>query len=243
MAAHSGAHTGPLDRERCASASPPQSMRSAARGAPFRRLRQILLQKRRNAVNWVDAKVPASVDDSVGRKWCPTSVAWVSAVCAGVVAVLSYMNSLDADFRARRHGGGGGDPTPMSPVTTDHTRCRHGRRFGSTSSGGDRSMVDRRSHMSYLTPHSAQFQLKVSTVRDRYDSWLLGSAIGRPKKSFIQSDDDDACRLLSPVTSGFPITATISSCMKSPSTHAGTAPAHMTGIHAAPVKHYFRPTP
>ncbi|XP_037505701.1 protein O-mannosyl-transferase TMTC1-like [Rhipicephalus sanguineus] len=51
-------------------------------------------QKRRECE--AGAKVPTCVDCAVGPKWCWT--AWMPALCAGIVAVLCYMNSLDGDF-------------------------------------------------------------------------------------------------------------------------------------------------
>ncbi|KAH8026167.1 hypothetical protein HPB51_016586 [Rhipicephalus microplus] len=52
-------------------------------------------QKRRDA--GVDAAhVPTCVDYGVGRQWCLTT--WIPMLCAGIVAVLCYANSLDGDF-------------------------------------------------------------------------------------------------------------------------------------------------
>ncbi|XP_037555691.1 protein O-mannosyl-transferase TMTC1-like [Dermacentor silvarum] len=86
----------PANLEASSSAVPAEEQRQASSHCHRRQHPQ---QKRRDGVDCVAAKVPTTcVDYGVGRKWCPTGAAWMPAVCAGVVAVLCYMNSLDGDF-------------------------------------------------------------------------------------------------------------------------------------------------
>ncbi|XP_049275482.1 protein O-mannosyl-transferase TMTC4-like [Rhipicephalus sanguineus] len=90
------------------------------------------------------AKVPTCVDCGVRRRWCLT--AWVPAFCAGVLAVLCYVNSLDGDFVH----------DDMVAVVGNSDVTGESRRHASSSSSSlwindfwGRPMADPRSHKSY----------------------------------------------------------------------------------------------
>ncbi|KAL1448518.1 hypothetical protein MTO96_044042 [Rhipicephalus appendiculatus] len=91
----------------------------------------------------VAAKVPTCVDYGARRRWCWT--AWMPALCAGVVAVLCYANSLDGDFVH----------DDMVAVVGNPDVTGESRRHSSSSSSlwindfWGRPMADPRSHKSY----------------------------------------------------------------------------------------------
>ncbi|KAL1479428.1 hypothetical protein MTO96_051846 [Rhipicephalus appendiculatus] len=101
-------------------------------------------QQQKRWVCGVGAEAPSRVDDGSGRMWCWT--AWVPAVCAGVVAVLCYVNSLDGDFVH----------DDMVAVVGNPDVTGESRRRASSSSTSlwmndfwGRPMADPRSHKSY----------------------------------------------------------------------------------------------
>ncbi|KAL1476833.1 hypothetical protein MTO96_036203 [Rhipicephalus appendiculatus] len=61
-----------------------------------RRQQQQQHQQKRRDARVGAAEVPKCFDYGAGQRWCRT--ACVPALCAGVVAVLCYVNSLDGDF-------------------------------------------------------------------------------------------------------------------------------------------------
>ncbi|KAL1479131.1 hypothetical protein MTO96_052111 [Rhipicephalus appendiculatus] len=102
-------------------------------------------QKRRDSGVGV-AEVPTCIDYGVRRKWCWT--AWMPALCAGVMAVLCYVNSLDGDFVH----------DDMVAVIGNPDVTGESRRHSSSSSSSSslwindfwgRPMADPRSHKSY----------------------------------------------------------------------------------------------
>ncbi|KAH6947237.1 hypothetical protein HPB50_017765 [Hyalomma asiaticum] len=98
-------------------------------------------QKRRDG--GVGAKVPTCVDCRIGRE--RRSSTWMPAVCAGIVAALCYINSLDGDFVH----------DDMVAVVGNADVTGDSRRHASSSSSlwandfWGRPMSDPRSHKSY----------------------------------------------------------------------------------------------
>ncbi|KAH6947782.1 hypothetical protein HPB50_021270 [Hyalomma asiaticum] len=97
-------------------------------------------QKRRDGGD--GAKVRTCADYGAAWKCCPST--WMPAVCAGVVAVLCYMNSLDGDFVH----------DDMVAVVGNPDVTGESRRHASSSSlwindFWGRPMADPRSHKSY----------------------------------------------------------------------------------------------
>nr|XP_054920512.1 protein O-mannosyl-transferase TMTC1-like [Dermacentor andersoni] len=139
----------PPSLEASSNAVPVEEQRRSSTHCHRRQHPQQHQQKRRDGVDCAGAKVPTCVDDGVGRKRCSTSAAWMSAICAGAVAVLCYMNSLDGDFVHDDMVAVVGNPD----VTGENRR--HALSSSSSSSSlwtndfWGRPMADPRSHKSY----------------------------------------------------------------------------------------------